>query len=192
MRSDGCGQRNARRGLLENSRERCRSALAVGNRRAQRVRYVEALTVDDESRDLHSVGDQIHAAGIRGTGPEDVLIEPQHHRPHRRVAVVAERDSLPAGHRRCRGIEPRVDLVVGPELPVVPARAAGGVARPRRMCAPNHVRHRDVASYDSLRGLGRGWGQGEWQNHKRREEGKQSRGHSSSSAGYGHISANEK
>ena len=44
-------------------------------------------------------------------------------------AVVVQDDRLAAGERRRRRVEPRVDRVVGPQLPAVPAGAAGRVAR---------------------------------------------------------------
>src|SRR5439155_448920 len=92
--SDRRGYGDADDGLSEDSGERSRSAWRTRNRSAQRIRYRQALSVHDEPGDFHSGRDDVHQVGTSRVGPEDVLIEPQYYRPHRRIAVVAKRDDL--------------------------------------------------------------------------------------------------
>ena len=86
----------------------------------------------------------------------------------RGIAGVLHHDPLVARHHAGGGVEPRLDGVVGPELPVARAGTPGGVARPRGEGAPDHVGQRDVAPDRPLRvgwvrlcgGAGRHQGEG--------------------------------
>ena len=87
------------------------------------------LPVDAEPRDLHPVRDVGHLLIARDIGRVDVLVEAHDDRAHGRVAVVVQHDRFAPGEPRGGGIEPRVDRVVGPELPVVAPGTPSGVAR---------------------------------------------------------------